>query len=265
MTTAEKREAVAAKYRTIIGRNIYSQSLRDYCFKPYRDGKYYSDCSSSISYSYKAVGFPFGILNTVGMYSSKKFEAVPVKITKGQITNPELLRVGDMLLFAGSDKSRARAGYVGHVEMVGEIEKSGKVWLYGHGSGTPKRHEMKNYLRVRYNNKTSTKVGNKGLIKVVRFLTDEIQPAPEPVRKQYTTVTRKAVRVTGATVNVRKNPSTGSSVLGYARAREVYDLREAPENAMWFPVTYKGQPAWISKKWSVLTEISEQIEVVEHD
>jgi len=170
MTVEEKRAAVAAKYRTIIGRNIYSQNLRNYCFKKYTNGKYYSDCSSSVSYSYKEAGFGFGILNTVGMYNSGKLTDVPVTIKNGQITNPEVLRVGDMLLFAGTDKGRAYAGYVGHVEMVGEI--NGKtVMLYGHGSGNPKRHEMTAYCKSRYNSKTGTKVGHKGLIRVRRYFT----------------------------------------------------------------------------------------------
>ena len=33
------------KYKTILGRNIYSQSLRNFCYKPFK-GKYYYDCSS---------------------------------------------------------------------------------------------------------------------------------------------------------------------------------------------------------------------------
>jgi hypothetical protein len=78
MTAAEKRQAVVKKYEEILGRNKYSQSLRDYCYKKYKDGKYYSDCSSSVSYAYKEAGFSFGILNTVGMYQSKKLVDVPV-------------------------------------------------------------------------------------------------------------------------------------------------------------------------------------------
>ena len=33
MTAQDRRKAVAAKYATLIGRNLYSQSLRDYCFR----------------------------------------------------------------------------------------------------------------------------------------------------------------------------------------------------------------------------------------
>lgn len=64
---------MAAKYGTLIGRNLYSQPLRDYCFRKYKDGNYYSDCSSSISLTYDEVGEGFGNLNTAGMYTSVAF------------------------------------------------------------------------------------------------------------------------------------------------------------------------------------------------
>lgn len=172
MTPIEKRVAVRDKYREIIGRNIYSQAKREYCYKKYSDGKYYSDCSSSVSYAYKEAGFGFGILNTVGMYNQigKKFTKVPVEIKNGQILNPEVLCIGDMLLYRGTDSSRPEA--VGHVEMLGEIS-GGKYYLYGHGSGNPKKTEMTSKNKSRYNSKTSTKWGNKGLFCVVRFIQDD--------------------------------------------------------------------------------------------
>lgn len=118
MTANEKRNAVKKQYDIILGRNYYSQPRRDYCYKKYKDGKYYSDCSSSVSYAYKEAGYGFGILNTVGMYQSKKLVDVDVTIKNGIPQEIDRLRVGDMLLFAGSDSSRAYAGYVGHIEMV---------------------------------------------------------------------------------------------------------------------------------------------------
>lgn len=175
-TANERRIAVRNQYRKMIGRNHYSQPRRNYAIKPYKDGKYYSDCSSSVSYAYKAAGESFGILNTVGMWVSKKLVDVPVKIVKGQITNPEVLRVGDMLLFAGNDKSRKKYGYVGHVEMVGEISGT-KVWLYGHGSGLAKRHEMVAYCKSRYNTKASTPLGRRLLIRVVRYIVADGEPS----------------------------------------------------------------------------------------
>lgn len=171
MTATEKRNAVIKKYEEILGRNSYSQSLRDYCYKKHSNGKYYSDCSSSISYAYKEAGFSFGILNTVGMYNSSKLVDVPVIIKNGLIQNPEVLRPGDMLLFAGKDSSRASAGYVGHVEMVAKLGST--ITIYGHGSGTPRKTEMNAYCRSRYNSKTSTKLGHRGLIRVRRFIVED--------------------------------------------------------------------------------------------
>lgn len=172
MTADEKRLKVRGKYREILGRNRYSQNLRDYCFRKYSDGKYYSDCSSSISYAYKEAGYGFGILNTVGMYESSKLRKVDVAIKNGIPQDVSKLRVGDMLLFAGTDPSRAYAGFVGHVEMVGEIS-GGVVTLYGHGSGTPSKKNMIAYCGQRQGAKTNTARGNKGLIKVVRFIQDD--------------------------------------------------------------------------------------------
>lgn len=170
MATAEEaRLAVRNKYREMIGRNHYSQNLRNYAFTPYTDGKYYSDCSSSISYAYKEAGYGFGILNTVGMWESEKLTDVPVIIKSGQVTNPDVLRIGDMLLYAGTDNGRAKWGYVGHVEMVGEINGS-TIMLYGHGSGLAKSHEMTAYNRYRYQQSSSTPIGNTGLIRVRRYI-----------------------------------------------------------------------------------------------
>ncbi|MBQ6375121.1 MAG: peptidoglycan-binding protein [Clostridia bacterium] len=223
-TPSDRRLKVRDAYRKFIGRNHYSQKLRNYYNKKYKDGRYYSDCSSSVSGAYKLAGEGFGILNTVGMWTSKKLVDVPVKISKGQITNPDVLRVGDMLLFAGNDTSRKKYGYVGHVEMVGEItyrpapsDGSGsrvsggdisdslalspadagrsvsKVTLYGHGSGLAKKHEMTAYCKTRYNTRASTPLGRRGLIRVVRFIRDDgeqlppAQPAQAAVLKQGAT------------------------------------------------------------------------------
>lgn len=82
-TSKQRRQNVVDKYATIIGRNFYNQNLRDYCFKKYKDGNYYSDCSSSISYSYKEADDSFGILNTAGMYNSIKLTFVDVNIKSG--------------------------------------------------------------------------------------------------------------------------------------------------------------------------------------
>lgn len=102
-------------YDLIMGRNIYSQDLREYCFKKY-SGKFYSDCSSSGMSCYEQIGYAVGMLNTVGILTSDKFETVPVKIKDGHITNPEVLHTGDCILYAGEDASRKLQ--VGHVEYI---------------------------------------------------------------------------------------------------------------------------------------------------
>lgn len=243
MTATEKRAAVVKKYGEILGRNKYSQPRRDYCYKKYKDGKYYSDCSSSISYAYKEAGFSFGILNTVGMYQSKKMTDVPVTIKNGIIQNPEILLPGDMLLFAGTDSSRAYAGYVGHVEMVAKIS-GGKVTIYGHGSGTPRSTEMNAYCKSRYAKKTNTKLGHRGLIRVRRFIQDD----PEAVVKNPTvTVSGPKVKITGGTVNVRSGPDTKYQVLDVAKKGETYP---AVNMDGWIPVDMGSMIGWVSDKYA---------------
>ena len=243
MTASEKRAAVVKKYGEILGRNKYSQPRRDYCYKKYKDGKYYSDCSSSISYAYKEAGFSFGILNTVGMYQSKKMTDVPVTIKNGIIQNPEILLPGDMLLFAGTDSSRAYAGYVGHVEMVAKI--SGKtVTIYGHGSGTPRSTEMNAYCKSRYAKKANTKLGHRGLIRVRRF----IQDAPEAVVKNPTvTVSGPKVKITGGTVNVRSGPDTKYPVLDIAKRGDAYP---AVNTDGWHAIDLGSMIGWVTDKYS---------------
>lgn len=250
-TAHERRLKVRDKYRTIIGRNRYSQPKRNYCYKKYSDGKYYSDCSSSVSWTYKVVGESFGILNTVGMWTSNRLVDVPVKISKGIIQNPDILRIGDMLLFAGNDAGRKKYGYVGHVEMVGEIE-SGRVTLYGHGSGLAKKHEMNAYCRSRYNTRAATPLGRRLLIRVRRAIADD-PPEPESGRAP------SEILITGATINVRSGPGkkymshgavTRGTLLNYQGITETVD------GTLWHLVAYKPPGAivpvngWVSGKYA---------------
>ena len=113
--TDEMRKKYVAEYTKILGRNIYSNNLRQYVFTPYKNGKYYSDCSSSQAEALRRVGISIGILNTRGIHESDKFETVPVKIVAGHIQNPEILKVGDQILYAGNAD---RPMKIGHVEGV---------------------------------------------------------------------------------------------------------------------------------------------------
>ena len=105
-------------YKTIIGRNIYNQNRRGYVYTKYSNGNYYSDCSSSGMATMRKIGLSIGswLLNTAGIYESELFEDVPVIIKDGHITNPEVLKLGDAILFAGSDPNRPKQ--IGHVEYV---------------------------------------------------------------------------------------------------------------------------------------------------
>lgn len=117
--TEAHRQAMHDTYATIIGRNIYSQAWRLYCYVK-RNGNYYSDCSSSICKTAEQIGvYGFSNLNTAGMhYKMEKVEGVIIK--NGIIQNPEILQVGDALMFKGSDPSRPLQ--IGHTEMVFEIK-----------------------------------------------------------------------------------------------------------------------------------------------
>ena len=118
LNTSELRKKFHDKYKTILGRNIYNQPLRNFCYKPYK-GKYYSDCSSSGCLTLAAIGLTMPAFNTAGIHSSKLWKTVPVKIEKGHIVNPEVLKVGDAILFKGN---YGRPLNIGHVEFVYEIK-----------------------------------------------------------------------------------------------------------------------------------------------
>ena len=170
MTANEKRQAVIDKYDTIIGRNLYSQNLRDYCYKPYKDGNYYSDCSSSICRTYEAVGLGFGNLNTAGIYQSGKLTTVDADIVEG-IPDRSELRQGDMLEFAGTDPSRPLR--IGHVEMY-----CGNGIICGHGSGRPSYKDLDAYCKSRYQSWASGG-WRKGLVCVRRYIQDGASVIPE--------------------------------------------------------------------------------------
>ena len=146
------------------------------------------------------------ILNTVGMYNSTKMTDVPVVIKNGIIQNPEVLRIGDMLLFAGNNEGRRNSGYVGHVEMVYDINGS-TVTLAGHGSGRPSTKNMNTYCKSRQATKSDTKLGHRGLIRVRRFIQDDVTPPDED--KDV-----KQLVITGNSVNIRVGDSTDFESVG---------------------------------------------------
>ena len=148
LDTPGKRDSFRALYSSILGRNTYSQSRRQYVYTPYR-GRYYSDCSSSGCATYQRCGCEVPLLNTAAMLNSDLFEDVPVRIEAGHILNPEVLQVGDALLYAGN-LSREELSYVGHVEYVYEVpalrgagwSREGEDWQYLE-DGEPIRDEWR--------------------------------------------------------------------------------------------------------------------------
>lgn len=152
MTATRKRQLLVELYTTILGRNLYSQSSgkRVCCYTPYTDGKYYSDCSSSIQRTYKQADIGLNSIgsNTPAQYNNKAGKVVDCAIKAGIPTDISALRVGDCLYFAGNDPNRSYADYVGHVEMIYAIEGN-KVTLCGHGSNHPKLSEMVAYCKKR--------------------------------------------------------------------------------------------------------------------
>lgn len=119
-------------YKTILGRNIYSQNWRRYVYEP-KDGKYYSDCSSSGCYTYDRCGVK-GVkdMNTAEMYYTG--EKLDVRIINGQIAEEDLdkLRVGDALMFRGNDPSRPLQ--IGHVEYIYELPEKKGTWEHKNGA-----------------------------------------------------------------------------------------------------------------------------------
>lgn len=129
--TDDQRRVFHDAYKSILGRNYYSQTWREYVFTPH-EGRYYSDCSSSGDACYMKAGHDVGWLNTAGQYTSSAFDSVPVIINRGHIDNPAVLKVGDALLFVGNDPSRPKQ--IGHVEYVYEI-KSENSWHWVEENG----------------------------------------------------------------------------------------------------------------------------------
>lgn len=200
MTAAEKRAKVIAQAKPCIGRNLYSQDAarRECVFTKYKDGKYYSDCSSFVRWLYRKAGLYSNIGgNTVGIMGSKLGVEIDCKIKNGVPTDVSALRVGDLLLFRGNNASRAGARYVGHVEMVYAI-KGNTVTLIGHGSGNPKTRNMKTYCRTRWLTLVAnTKIKNRGLICVKRFIADDTSFLSPGDRNEHVRTMQKALLAKG--------------------------------------------------------------------
>ena len=237
MSADEKRLKVIEKYKTLLGRNNYSQPLRDYCFTPYKDGKYYSDCSSSISLSFKEAGFFFGYMATTNMIISKQLKDVDVIIKDGIIQNPEVLRIADILLFAGKDIERKQYEYVGHAEMIANINGK-KITLYGHGSGVPRETEMNAFCKLRFEKKSETPLGHQGLIRVRRFIMDDGIENNFKEREIYK-LDEKVIGIATALMdmNIRIGPGVNYKYISYVKKDDQVEVLELLDNG-WMKIKY---------------------------
>lgn len=236
MKAEEKRKRVLEQYKKMLGRNIYSQdiTLREYAVEPYKDGKYYSDCSSSIRRAYRAADIGMDNIggNTAGIH--QKGRIVPVTIEKGKIKDPEKLRKGDCLMFRGNDPTRPLQ--IGHVEMY-----AGNNELWGHGSGKPTVKNIDSYMEMRYNQKASNGK-DKGIVEVRRFIEDDLSG----------TITDETEIMAGTAgvevtdnINIRKTPG-GEWTGEYKAGERIYPKGKAFLNGSpWFH-TDNG---WISAKY----------------
>ena len=174
MTAQEKRNQLVNSALTRKQKNQYSQDVN----KRTLIEKGYGDCSGTTWYWYKKL-FNMNIgTNTEAQINSKLGKRVALTITNG-IPDESKMRKGDLMYFRGTNNARTEG--VGHVEMY-----IGNGQCFGHGSGiggTVKN--MRDYCRMRYNQKSTAKLKNKGLICVIRFIPDDVW---EETPKDLTTV-----------------------------------------------------------------------------
>lgn len=174
MTAQEKRNQLVNSALTRKQKNQYSQDVN----KRTLIEKGYGDCSGTTWYWYKKL-FNMNIgANTEAQINSKLGKRVNLTITNG-IPDESKMRKGDLMYFRGTNNARTEG--VGHVEMY-----IGNGQCFGHGSGlggTVKN--MRDYCRMRYSQKSTAKLKNKGLICVIRFIPDDVR---EETPKDLTTV-----------------------------------------------------------------------------
>ena len=174
MTAQEKRNQLVNSALTRKQKNQYSQDVN----KRTLIEKGYGDCSGTTWYWYKKL-FNMNIgTNTEAQINSKLGKRVALTITNG-IPDESKMQKGDLMYFRGTNNARTEG--VGHVEMY-----IGNGQCFGHGSGiggTVKN--MRDYCRMRYNQKSTAKLKNKGLICVIRFIPDDVR---EETPKDLTTV-----------------------------------------------------------------------------
>lgn len=233
---SDLREAFRDKYSELIGRNRYSQDLRQYVYTPAKDGVYYSDCSSSGMATYRQLGLNLPLWNTAGMhYNGRK---VDVGIRSGHVATGDIhkLRVGMALMFRGTDP--ARPLQIGHVEYIYKVDglHEEDITICGHGSGRPSLKNMWSYLEQREGMKAPNGL-SKGLVEVLDFL---------PADEYHGTPIEADLTVTTGVLNIRETPVDGR-VIGSAERDEVIHCTEQSYTggAYWF----RGPSGWMSGRY----------------
>jgi len=162
MTADEKRELLVTKALTRKQKNQYSQDVT----KRTLIEKGYGDCSGTVWYWYnKLFGINIGA-NTEAQINSKIGKRVNLTIKNG-VPDEKKMKKGDLLYFRGTNNARTEG--VGHVEMY-----IGNGQIFGHGSGVGGTvKNMSTYCKQRQAQNSTSKLKNKGLICVIRFIEDK--------------------------------------------------------------------------------------------
>lgn len=131
------RQSVIDNSAVMIGRNLYSQGLRTYALTPYKDGNYYSDCSSFCIAALKAGGYDVPWANTYGIIDdNKNYHTVNVSIDGRHIINAaSVLEVADIIVWPN------------HCCMV-HHKDGDTVYIQDHGSGNPKIRTLYNQENI---------------------------------------------------------------------------------------------------------------------
>lgn len=122
------RESIIENSKVMINRNEYSQELdqRICALTPYRDGKYYSDCSSFASACFMAGGHDVGWNNTNSFCTNNLFYTVPIVQNGQYIENAsKILKPADVIVWSG------------HCCVVQRIEND-IVYVMDHGDDKPR-------------------------------------------------------------------------------------------------------------------------------
>lgn len=260
--TDEKRKEFHDAYKIILGRNYYSQDKRYYVYKKYSDGYYYSDCSSSYCAALQRIGYDVDLLSTAGIYWSEDFEEVPVKISNGHITNPEVLKVADALLFVGNDPSRPLQ--IGHVEAVYEINgtKNEAPTTPSTEQSTPvtQQNGFSSYLGMVTASALNVRSGSSTATDVVKVIkTGHLVYVTKVINgwgyigsgwvslKYIKQLTKITGRVTATYLNVREKAGADNAVKKIINKNTIVKIKKVNEDGTWgYDTKSKG---WVSLKY----------------